>query len=439
MKPTFFFYNIGGEMLGIQTRIQSEGFKTVAYYTPDVYKDCEKPGKGLIECVDDPFDVINDFLDHPDDLIIILDDNSQGSLCDFLRSKGFPVVGSSECSDKHEHERGTGNKVASKIGMSVPKTHEFTDFSSGYGFLQQQEETDKFVFKPDGSDLAGGAKTYPAKNLSDVERFMQWVEHDQGIHNYIVDKFELQEVVDGVEVDVASWFNGSEFSDIATITFEQKKLDGLGSATGCYGQVLTFMPLQDPYKGYFNELKSHIEGSGPNEWALNAIVDHQNKKPHFLEFTPRLGWDSTFGELSLLCDAGIKLSEFFIRLAYGRNPIKFPIGRFSAAVRLFSESPGTPGKDTCGKPLWIDPSIEDHVWLYAAKKDEDTYTITDTAFATVTACGDTPEEAVAKLYAMVNPKSGLISTPDVFYSKYIGEEVSESIKKLIDYDILSDY
>lgn len=442
-KPKFLFYNVGGDFLGIQMRIQKEGYETVAYYDPEVIKGKEKAGCGLIETVDDPFDVINEYHDHPDDLIVIIDDNSKGSICDFLRSKGFPVIGSSERSDKYEHDRGDGNRLAKKIGLSLPPTHEFSEFEAGYEFLSKCDPQERFVFKADGAALAGSSKTYVGKSVEDVDRFMRWVQSDQQVHGYQVEKFELQEVVSGVEVDVAAWFNGEEFADTAAVTFEQKKIHGLGAAQGCMGQVLTYQPLAQPYAGYFDKLKDEIKGSGPNEWAINAIVSHEDHTPCFLEWTPRFGWDSTFGELALLQDAGIPISQLFIRLAYGKPIPKswLPIGRYSAGARVFSESPEKPGKDVCGKPLWIDPSIEDNVWFYSVKKEEgqEGYVLTDNPFCVVTACGDTPEEACARLYAMLDPEEMLITTPDIFYSETIGENVTESLRKLKSYGVLDDY
>ncbi len=441
MKPSFLFLNFGGDFLGIQMRIQEEGFECHGFYDSTTLKGKGKAGKGLVELVDDPFDIINKYVDHPDDLIILIDDNSKGSMCDSLRSMGFPVIGSSEISDKYEHEREKGNELASKIGISLPDTETFNDFPKALEFLAKEDKNEKFFFKGDGVDLAGSSKTYGAKNVDDMVRYLNWVQKDQGEHNYIVEKFELQRIVDGIEVDISSWFNGKEFSDIGALCFEQKKLEGLGAAQGCYGQVITYIPLEDPYGTYFSKLRPEVSKGGANEWAINAIVSSTDRQPYFLEWTPRFGWDSTFGELALLQEKGIRISEFFIRIAYKRPFPKnfFPIGRFSAAARIFSESPGTPGKDVCGKPLWIDPSIEKDCWFYSVKKDEDQLVLTDTCFMVVTACGDTPEEAVAKLYNILDPKNDYITTPDIFYSKNIGKGVSDSIRALSEYNIIGQY
>lgn len=440
-KPTFYLYNIGGDWLGIQLRLQEEGFKTVAYYDLKELKDKKRPGNGLIECVDDEWKPINDFKDHKDDLIIIMDDNGKGNMADFLRSEGYPVIGSSCFSEHVEYDRGAGNDLAEGIGLNLPPTHHFTEFSAAEAFLSTQDPMTGFFFKGDGYDLAGSSKTYGAKNVEDMQRYLTWVAADCVKKGLTIDSFELQETVDGIEIDVARWYDGNTFAPTSVICFEQKKTGGLGAAQGCMGQVITYMPVMEPYGTYFKRLQPSLDKTGPNEWAINALVSHTDRQPYFLEWTPRFGWDATFGELALLQDAGISLSQFFMRLAYGRGFPDgwFPVGRYSAALRLFSEYPGTPPENVCGKPLWVDPSIEKNVWFYGVNKEEDTYTITDCAFAVITACGDTPEEAIAAVYAMADPKAGLITTPDLFYSHSVGKGVPDAIRTLKGYGILDEY
>jgi phosphoribosylamine-glycine ligase len=440
VKPAFLLYNFSGDFLGIQMRLDDEGYKTFSFYGGEITKGAENTGKGLVNIVENPMKVINEYLKNPRDLVILVDDNVQSETFLNLRRQGFPVLGCSPLSASSEHDRKKGNELADKIGITVPPTHHFTDLNQAIGFVQSKKE--KFVFKPDGLKLAGSAKTYPARSGEDLLRFLQWIPEDMATNHYDIEKFELQEVINGIEVDISSWYNGKEFSNIAGVTFEQKKLQGLGSAQGCFGQVLTYIPLTDPYARFFNNLKPLIFESepSPNQWAINAIVSHQTKEPNFLEWTPRFGWDSTFGELALLQDAEVSLGEFFTKVATGESVEKLlPIGRYSATARLFSESPGTPHEKVVGKPIWVDKSIKNDIWFYSVQKKKDSLTITGNTFAVATAVGDTPEEAVASLYTKIDPDNGLLSTPDIFYSKHIGEGVRESLTKLSEYDILEEY
>lgn len=438
MKKSFLFINKSGDFLGIQQRIQDEGHQCYAWYHPDVVKGKGKTGKGLIEIVDDFADVLKDYHSHKEDLIILIDDNSWGDWCDLQRLEGWYCVGSSHYGDDIEHERTEGSDLAKRLGLKIPTTTEFKDFNSGREFIKgvrvKMPEA-RFVFKANGADLAGSSKTYVSKSLDDLEWFMNWVEKDCGVKGYSCDSFILQLLVDGLEADYACWYNGEKFAPVVGVTWEQKKLHDLGAAQGCYGQILTFIPAKDStfFTEHFSKLLPYLKGSGPNEWAINNIISHRDHKPYFLEFTPRFGWDSTFGELALLQDAGRPLGEFFTMIALGLPFPKsyFPIGKYSASARLFSESSGTSGEVVKGKPVSWNKEIEDNIWWYSLMKHEDDrYEITDNPIGVMTAVADSPAEAMAKLYALLTPASMNLITPDLFYSEHIGEGVAESERTL---------
>lgn len=444
-KRTFLFLNIDGDFLSIAQRVAEEGYEVYSWYDPELKPKHSKTGCGIIEIVSDMFDVLNDFQERKEDLIILIDDNSYGDMCTYLRKEGWKVIGSSQTADHYEHDREAGNELASKLGLALPITKSFTDFASGKQYLIKAKKAGdgKFFFKGDGIDLAGGAKTYGSQNADDMMRFLDWIEKDQMAHHYRVERYELQTMVDGIEVDFSSYFNGEKFLPELGITYEQKRIHGLGAAQGCTGQIFCFAdPRQEPYFEHLRKLLPEIQGSVPTEWAINNIIASDGHLPHFLEFTPRFGWDCTYGELALLVEAGRSIGEFFIMLAEGKSFPKdyFPYGRYSAAVRLFSEGIGTEGEEVKGKPIFWLPEKADHFWLNSIRlTDEGIYEITDNPIGVAVACGDTVEEAVAAVYDLINPKNGYLVTPDIFYSETIGEGVSENIRKLEEWGILGSY
>lgn len=433
-KPTFLFVNIGGDFLSIHQRIAAEGYQCFSWYEPEAKKANRHAGEGIIECVEDMYDVVLRFFDRKDDLIIIFDDNGKGDEADVLRKSGYKVIGSSCFGDRMEHDRLKGNDLASNVGLSLPKTYKFKDFAKAISWLQSQKEG-RYYFKGNGADLAGSSKTHFGKTPDDMIWYLEWIQKDQSAHNYHVDEFEIQEMVDGIEIDFGRWFDGERFAPAIAVDFEQKTMRGLGAPEGCLGQIITYIEPTVPYAKHFDLLEKVLRKSesGANEWAGNNIVSLKDALPYFLEWTPRFGWDSTFGELALLQEAGKSIAEFFIRLAYAKPFPKdfFPIGRYSAAVRLYSESTGRPGDDVCGKPLYFDPEKAASFWWYGVRMHEDgRYEVTGNPFGVATATGDTPEEALRNVYELIDPKGPYLSTPDLFYSPFIGEKVTESIDSL---------
>jgi phosphoribosylamine-glycine ligase len=434
----FLFINISGDFLSLHQKIEAEGYTCFSWFSKECLKGKGETGKHLIKREEDLFDILVKYKDNKQKLIILIDDNSQGDLCDYLRSEGWKVIGSSHFADEMEHERADGNKLAEDIGLKVPPTKSFTDFKTAIDYLQKIEAKYgdvKFVFKGDGVDLAGSSKTYLAKTIADMIWYIQWIDKDQAIHNYHVDKFELQMVIDGIEADFASWFNGERFIPAMTVTFEQKKVHGLGAAEGCTGQVCFFVdPTKEKfYKDYTSKLLPHIKGTGANEWAANNIISEKERLPYFLEWTPRFGWDSTFGELSLLLDAGRSIGDFFIKIA-DKQPFPkdyFPYHRYSAAVRLYSENMGRKGEDVKGKPIMWNKKYDKNFWWYGIRgRDDGRYEITDNPIGVATAIGDSIEEAIKNVYDLIKPDNGILVTPDLFYSEHIGEGVQDAKDRL---------
>ena len=437
-KYKFVFWNLSGDFLGLAQRIQKEGYECFSYYEPELLTDDRDTGKGITYLVDDLFDTLNNFKDTKDEVIILVDDNSKGDTCDYLRSEGWKVIGSSHFADMAEHERELGNALAKKIGLETPPTWTFKDFASGTKFLEdlgKKYPGAAFVFKGNGIKMAGGAKTYVSRDLVDALWFMNWVEKDQDVHHYKVEEFELQLKIDGTEADFASWFNGKMFINNIAMDFEEKKLNGKGSAQGCWGQVECFNPAADNkfFRKYLSKLAPILAKHGEiNEWAANTIIEDKDNIPKFLEWTPRFGWDSTMGELAILQAKGRSIAQFFITLAEGKqfSAGYFPNDVYSCSLRLYSESPGVEGKDVCGKPIHWDPKIEDNLWWYSIREREGQYELTDNPFGVIVATGKSIEEAIKNVYELVDPKNGYLSTPDIMYNEYIGQRGIKELEKL---------
>lgn len=442
MKKSFLLYNTDACFLGVAQRLEEEGYKTYSYYSEASEHFSKNAGKGMINIVDDLYDILQDFSNKKDDLIILIDGNSGGDECDYLRKEGWHVIGSSHLCEDIEHDRAMGNKIAGEMGLNLPQKVTFTDFKKAKDYLsKQKDDNTRLVFKGDGLDMAGGSFTYLSNTIKGMIEYLNWVEQVAQSGKSKIDKFHIQEVVEGVEVDFAAWFNGDKFVPALFVDFEQKRIHGLGKATGCLGQIEFFLdPNKEPYfKKYMPKLLPKIKGDVANEWAVNNIIADEDHAPYFLEFTPRFGWDSTIGELAILKDAGRSIGDYFERIAFRKDFSKnyFPYKRYSCSVRIHSGSVGDQYDDVKGKPIFWDEKFSENLWWYGIKKCDAGYEISGNPIGIATACGDTPEEAMAKVYEIINPKNNHLMIPDLFYSETIGEGVSENIKKLQDWGIMS--
>lgn len=433
MKKSFLLWNTDACFLGLAQRLEQEGYKLYSYYAKSCEKYSKDSGKGIVNIVDDMYDVLYDFKDKKNDLIILIDGNDKGDQCDYLKSEGWHIIGSSNFSEEIEHERAEGNKLAENIGLNIPPAKEFSDFGKAIQWLEAlkaKNDNIKLVFKADGWEYAGSSKTYLANTVDEMIEYTKWVAEECED----LEKFRYQRIIEGQEVDFAGWFDGERFAPSLYLDFEQKRIHGLGQAEGCMGQIITMLdPREQPYfKDYMVPLAKRILKTIPNEWAVNNIIEEKTKKPYFLEFTPRFGWDSTVGELALIEDAGQKIGDFFERIAFKKGFPKgyFPYGRYSCTIRIYSGGIGMPREEVEGRPIFWDKRIEKYLWLYAVQKKDFGYVICGNPVGCATACGNTPEEAMKKVYKMIARDSNLLVIPDIFYSETIGEGVSKTLRIL---------
>ncbi len=603
-RKAFLFLNISGDFLGLAERVAQEGYPVYSWYSQESLKDgTGKIGKELIEIVDDPFDILGAFINHKDRLIIWVDDNGQGDWIDYLKNEGWSVVGSGGFADDIEHDRGKGNDLAKKIGLELPNTVKFNNIDEAIGHVAKLAKKDpktKTVFKGDGVDMAGSSYTYPSQSATDMMWYLNWLKNNKDIEGKM-DSFEIQSHVEGLEVDIASWFNGNKFLPVMPVTFEQKKVHGLGAAQGCLGQVVYLAdPRKEPYFAkYFSKLPSEIKDTVPNEWAINNIISEENHLPNFLEWTPRCfpyneklmvrypdgletqilsskvwseikdetpiemntpdgfypvidmatkmytgdlytiyasspmayhtinktrnndkfftvtgdhliktsegfvkaedltrehkiisfgrrpyhkrlfelqvsliekraveampvydfkvknsaheirlpngiivhncGWDAFVGEMSILQEYNRSIADFLIAVAEGTSLPKdfFPYYKFAASVRLFSGGLGFPETKSNGRPINTNPEFDKNFWWYSIRGRAGSKELTGNKFGVATAVGDSADEATGKLYDILKKENENIVTPDLYYAETIGEGVTEEIKKLQTWGILS--
>lgn len=445
-KTKFILYNQYGLLLPIAQRLEEEGYECFSYYSALSHVDGyvgKDGGKGLINIVDDFYDTIMDLKDEKDNVVIVIDDNARGDEMDYLSSEGWHIVGSSNFSDEMEYDITKGIELAKKIGLEIPPSVSFNDFQQAHDWLEQQLKSGnelKLVFKGDGPDMAGGSFTYLANNIEEMIKQLDWVHKEMESGKCKVETFRFKKIIDGLEADFSAWYNGDKFAKTLNLDFEQKKIHGLGQAEGCLGQIVTFLdPTGQPYFKHFEKLLPELKGTTANEWAINNIINKDDHKPNFLEWTPRHGWDSHMGEMAILKDAGKSIGEFYEHLAF-KTPFPadfFPYGKYSCGVRFYTGGIGKEPDKAAGKPIFWDPKFDDNLWWYSIKKNEDeTYELTGNPVGVAVFVGDTPQQAIDRCYKFLDPKKDYLTLPNIFYSENIGEGVEEEIKTLKEWKII---
>jgi phosphoribosylamine--glycine ligase len=223
-----------------------------------------------------------------DDGLILFETADQGATQDALRAEGFQVIGGCALGDRLESDRAYGQSVLWNAGLRTARTHAFHSYPDAVIFLSQHRQ--RYVLKFNG---ANGERTRnyiaQASDSSDLSALLEFYD-TQGTHGPAPD-FVLMEYIEGVEVGIGGYFNGSEFLTTACIDFEHKRFfpGELGELTGEMGTVVSYegsarlrTRVLEPLTGLLRE------GGYCGYLNVNLMANADGLWP--LEFTSRFGY-----------------------------------------------------------------------------------------------------------------------------------------------------
>jgi phosphoribosylamine--glycine ligase len=232
----------------------------------------------------------------PSGAIVIVDTSGMGGKADNLKKRGFKVFGGSSFADKLEEERDFGLSFMQKHGIEIPDTKKFKTFTEAIDWVKDQDDENKYVFKPNGKDLPCRL-TYCATDNEDLLSYLRFVQRH---FDWKIDDFVLQTFIEGPIVSTEYWVGPNGFIEPANHTVEVKKFlnDNIGPSTGCQGN-LVWVADNDSVVGLLDEVEEDLIREnyiGPID--LNVILSESG--PKGLEWTPRFGLDAMPTLLSIV-------------------------------------------------------------------------------------------------------------------------------------------
>jgi phosphoribosylamine--glycine ligase len=440
-KKTFLFLNLGGDWLAIADRVKKEGYPIYFYKKKgSTSKDCDNVGVGYFdkdEFTDDFWEVLNKV--PKEQLIILVDDNGHGDMVDFLRNDGYTVLGGSAFADEIEYDRTLGLELMKKIGLEVPNEKEYSNLKEAIRYLETEKDDSRYVFKPHGESFAGGSLTYTSKNKEDLQNYMEWLQNDIEEKHYKIDKFVLQEFVDGIEADLSSYFDGEKFMEgICLIDIEEKKIaDGnVGEACGCMGNIIINFP-ESKYMAYLEKLTPYLKKANyVGEISINNIFakgaeGYKDGQPYGLEFTSRFGWDAHNTEAAIIKADNKNISDFYIALAE-KSTFDFPKSLCGCAVRVYTGCVSEERKEVRGRLLSYDDSVEENIWPYSLSIRDGTHIVEDNPVLLVQTANKTVPQAIKSCYKALDE----LNLVDKYYRNEIGKRAADVISFLDKYNWL---
>ena len=277
-------HSVSGDGVGIAHQLQAENHSVVV-----AFKDPwdAQQGEGMLWTSNDLEKDVKacDF--------VVVDQNGDGERADRWRREGVKVWGGGAIADRLEHDRTFGSKVFQKLGIPAPETFFFGNAAEAKKVIEANfKPSERVVIK---LNKATSASSYCSKDREDcIGEIESWEKHyaEAISHGGIVQKF-----IEGVEVSVEGWFNGTQFLYPFNVTWEDKRLlaDNLGPNVGCAFSMVRQIRAKTPRIAarFLLPLAPLLAKAGyTGQIDVNLIVTDDGEG-FALEFTPRLGYEGT--------------------------------------------------------------------------------------------------------------------------------------------------
>ena len=211
------------------------------------------------------------------DGVIFFERIGRGALQDSLRAEGHRVIGGSAFGDRLEQEREFGQAILREAGLSIAESHSFEQPELALEWLGQHPG--RFVLKHDDTGRTTFVGDHPAG--ADVAFMLRRAGEGRVM---------LMERLEGVEVGVGAYFDGTRFLRPACIDFEHKRFfpGEMGEMTGEMGTLASYADSEALFAATLDRLAPHFaEARHVGYVNLNLIVNERGVWP--LEFTCRFG------------------------------------------------------------------------------------------------------------------------------------------------------
>jgi phosphoribosylamine--glycine ligase len=231
------------------------------------------------------------------DGLIVFDESGFGQFQDDLRSSGYAVVGGCAGADLLEHNRPYCQGVLASCGIRTLPTEYFPTAHDAINFIETHRG--RWVIKQNGhaeKTFCYAGQLESGEDVLDILRQLQANATDSDTH------VVLQRRVDGVEIGVGRYFNGTDWIGPIEMNIVHKKLfpGNLGPKTCEMGTLVwydddetnrLFREVLAPLAVHLREIRFH------GDVDVNCIVNKQGAWP--LEVTPRFGYPSTAIQIEL--------------------------------------------------------------------------------------------------------------------------------------------
>ncbi|TPG52356.1 phosphoribosylamine--glycine ligase [Roseomonas nepalensis] len=290
-------------------------------YLGDIYLALQREGHEVRVHAEDPpgdrafgglIDTVPDWRAELDwvgrDGIVFFERIERGAVQDALRAQGYRVVGGSAFGDRLEGERDFGQAVLREAGLAIAESHPFEHPALALEWLGRNPG--RYVLKHDEV----GRNTFVGDHPEGLDLAFMLRRAGEG-------RVLLMERIEGVEVGVGAYFDGTAFLRPACIDFEHKRFfpGEMGEMTGEMGTLASYEGAEPLFAATLDRVAPRLAAAGHVGYVnLNLMVNERGVWP--LEFTCRFG-NPGFAVLAALQADG--WGDLMARMAMPREPRRF--------------------------------------------------------------------------------------------------------------------
>ena len=253
------------------------------------------------------------------DGVILFEGVQQGAVQDELRAAGYRVAGGSAYGDRLENDRDFGQATLQEAGLQIAPSRAFDDAGAARQWLG--EHPGRYVLKHDH----GLYPTFVGEHPDGADVIFRLGRSPPG-------RVLLMQCLDGVEVGIGGYFDGSRFLQPACIDFEHKRFfpGDMGEMTGEMGTLASYRHAGPLFDATLARMAGRLAAAGHVGYLnLNLIVNEAGVWP--LEFTCRIG-NPGFAVLAALQTDG--WGDLFARMAAGQGGTFHTAPGWSVAIVL---------------------------------------------------------------------------------------------------------
>lgn len=345
-----------------------------------------------------------------------------GALQDDLRSQGHNVIGGSAFGDRLENDRSFAFALLEELGFDSVPQRRFEDAAAGLAYIAERPR--RYALKFHGAGEGAAHNFVGVRNDgADVSAVLR------AMSRAALPPFLLMDFVEGVEMGIGAYFNGTRFLQPACLDWEHKRFfpGDLGELTGEMGTIATYRSQGRFFGLTLERLEPALRAHGHVGYVnLNTIVNESGIFP--LEFTCRFGYPG-FAVLDVLQPQG--WGDLFARMSDPAARAFEASEDFSAGVVVTTPPFPYSRKEVdapIGLPVWVDDrlSAADRSHLHWGEVGlSDGMMVTSGLYgwtAVVTGTGPTILSAAAAAYERLEG----LSIPDMRYRYDIGDKLVRS-------------